>query len=756
MWPNKELDELMLKDLLTGALHQFLLMLRDPVIYLAIDEKNGAFTEDEILTIRIAKAKALLTIFHLDDALELALTLNEELAGEDCLDLQMLNLLTMIRIYTQKGDYDNQKSYTDEVYIRVKSSKNEALKLLVSSANIIFQHRELIDVEDEAETVAASIDQADHPYYRYLLLSWLGLIYTMLSKYDLALNYQSAAYDVCNQHQLSIGSLELCISLVATCAKMDKQEMAEHFYDIGLRLIAQLRLPVFKVGLDFNYAILKGKQADYKAAVLFYQKSLDALLASKQVLPEFLFDIYNRLADTLNYLDLGQQALHYQLKAEKIIGGLGHRERQVELSANIALSLISLSRWDEAIDRLKQAAHFYAKHDKQEALIRVTRDIGFYYQMRGDHLRGFAVMRKLDRLNAEYITSLQQSRSQMSDHKLKEIIRDSRAIKVKYDQLMNDISTRQAERFTGKSQAAKRVIDSAVLASMHREASVLIHGESGTGKEALAQMIHYSSPQKNQAFVSVNCAAISPALFEIEFFGGVAGQLSGLSQDHQGCFERAGQGTLFINEISVLPLEFQAKLLEAIDTKSYVPVGKEKALPLLCKIIASTNQDTFKMLEKGKFRLDLLHRLNTLEIVIPPLRERKEDISIFVDNFARSFARETNHQLPQIQDSFYERLNKYSFPGNVRELKNIIERIFILYYEPTWTKDILNHIDAFSVERSLSATLVEHKIQDIDKIRIIEALRKCKGKQKDAAKLLNMSESTLSRRIKRYKLKAKK
>lgn len=743
----------MLKNLLTGALHQILLMLRDPVIYLAIDEQSGAFAEDEILSIRIAKAKALLTIYHLDDGLQLALQLNDELAEEDCLDLQMLNLLTIIRIYTKKGDYQNQKTYTEEAFIRVKNSENEALKLLVNAANIIFLHRELIDIEERVEEIASAIDRADHPYYRYLLLSWLGAIYSMLSRHDLALNYQSAAYDVCSQHQLSIGSLELCIELVATCARIDKPELAEHFYDLGQRFIAQLRLPIFEVGLHFNYAILKGKEADYKAAALFYQKSLDALQASKQDLPELLFDIYNHLSWVLNHLDLGQEALHYQLKAEKIITGLGYQERQVELSTNIATSLISLDRGDEAIDRLKRAAQFYKKHDKREALIRVTRNIASYYEKREDYLRGFAVMRELDKLNAEYLTHLQQSRSQFSDDKLQEIIRDSREIKAKYDQLVDEISTRQAERFTGKSDAAKRVIDSAVLASMHPDASVLIQGESGTGKEVLARMIHYSSPQKNHPFIPVNCAAISPAHFELEFFGGAAGQLTGLSEDRQGHIEKAGEGTLFINEISALPRDFQAKLLQVIDTKTYTPVGRENALPLLCKIIASTNQDTLQMLGKGKFRLDLLHKLNTLEIVIPPLRQRREDICIFVENFARNFARETNHQLPQIQDSFYKKLNKYDFPGNVRELKNIIERIFILYYKPVWTEDILNNLHAFRQDKTFRSSLVEHKIQDIDKIRIVEALRKSGGKQKDAAKLLNVSESTLSRRIKRYRLK---
>jgi len=142
-----------------------------------------------------------------------------------------------------------------------------------------------------------------------------------------------------------------------------------------------------------------------------------------------------------------------------------------------------------------------------------------------------------------------------------------------------------------------------------------------------------------------------------------------------------------------------------------------------------------------------------LEISIPPLKERLEDIPVLVEHFARNFARETSKRLPRIRDSFYDRLNSYKFPGNVRELKNIIERIFILFYKPVWTAEILDNIDAFKRSIALRGSLINHNIKDLDKERIIEALQKTGGKQKTAAKLLNMTESTLCRKIKRYKIK---
>jgi DNA-binding NtrC family response regulator len=743
----------MVKDMLSPVLHQFLLMLRDPVMYLAIDEANCCFAEDEILAIRIAKAKALLAIFRIDAALERALQLDQELKADSLIDLEMLNLLTIIKACAHKGDYQAQKSYTDEAYIRVKNSNNEMVKALVKAENISTFYREHKDVEAEVKGLVDAIPKADNPYYRISLLVWLGRIYSLLGKYDLALNYRSAAYDVATQHQLSICSLELCIDIVANCANLHKQEMAENFYDLAQRLIAQLRLPIFEVRLNYNYAILKGSEKDFQAAVLFYQKSLTALDAAQTDLPQIRFDVYNNLANALNRLNQGKDALQYQLKAEKLIEGKDLGEIQINLSANIALSMIALKRWDEALDRLKKAAHYYKQNNKLEQEIQVTRALGFYYQIRQDYLRGYAVLHRLDELNQRYITSIQQDQSQLSDHKLQEIINDSKTIRAKYEQLLHEISKRQATRFIGQSKAAKRVIDSAVFASMHREASVLIQGESGSGKILVAQMIHYSSPQKNQPFVIANCAAISAADFELEFFGAAAGEHSGVPEERKGFFELAGEGTLFLNEISELPLDFQAKLLNAIDKQSFTPIGKEQAQNMRCKIIASTNHDTMQMLEQGKFRLDLLHRLNTLEIAIPPLRERLEDIPLLVEIFTRNIARETSKRLPQINDAFFERLNQYSFPGNVRELKNIIERIFILYYKPVWNAEILEHVDAFRRNQNLSGSLVEHNIKDIDRERIIEALQRTGGKQKTAAKLLNMSESTLCRRIKRYKLK---
>lgn len=743
----------MLNEKLTAILHQFLMMLRDPVIYLAIDENNGGFDADEIIFIRMAKARALLSMYRLNEAQDQSFKLYRELKDSSEPEIQLLNLITLINTQNLLGNNIGAKSYAEEAHLICIDAQDATVKTLVDCASITLINNKLKLMESKLQKLAKKLDNITQPFVRLCVLSCLGYGYNTLQKYDLGLSYYSAAYDLSNQHELSIASLETTFAILDCCAKLQKHKMGEEFYELGNRLIAQLRMYFFEVQLNFNYALLKYAIKDYKASIYFFQKSLQSLHSTDVKMPALLFEIYNNLAKALNHLELGEQALHYQLLAEKLLKEDSQKERRINLSANIALSLISLHNWEDALKRLREAERFYKQNHLIENLIKVSRALAYYYQKRNNYLRALVMMRRVDELNRDHITALKQKRSQISENKLQQILDDSRAIKAKYETLLNDISKRQIERFIGISKAAKRVIDSALLASMHRDASVLIHGESGTGKEVLARMIHYSSAQKNLPFVTVNCAAISPALFETEFFGSAAGNLTGTTKERHGFFEQAGAGTLFLDEISEIPHDFQAKLLWAMDTMKYNTVGKEDSKPIRCRLIASTNRDILELIKEDSLRLELLHRLNTLEISIPPLKERLEDIPVLVEHFARNFARETSKRLPRIRDSFYDRLNSYKFPGNVRELKNIIERIFILFYKPVWTAEILDNIDAFKRSIALRGSLINHNIKDLDKERIIEALQKTGGKQKTAAKLLNMTESTLCRKIKRYKIK---
>lgn len=743
----------MLTESVNLVMHQLLLMSRDPVLYLAIDETSGGFSQEEALTISVAKASALNSIYRLKEALKIALDLDKKLKNEELQVLEIFNLFTIISIYNKMGNKECSKSYTDEAYIRAQGTQDMILKTLAETYNIAIMQLDPTQINPLIEDAYQKITYTEHPYFRLCMLSRLGKIHEDLSQFNKAQDYFSTAYELSIQHQMSVMSLKLCIALIRNCAALGKHEMAEHFFAMAQHLIAQLRLPIFELELNLDYGLLKKSTGDYQAAVLFFNKSLHAAQKNQLDLPLLEFTVLSNLADCLNHMGQREQALSYQLDAENLIAGKGFLEMEIALSTRIADTLIADAKWDEAIRRLKEATSYYRQNNKIPELMQTMRSMAEFFRQKNDYQEGFAVLSELDKLNQKYIQDLRNSYSKVSDQKLNDIINESKTLHAKYENLLNEVVKRQSTRFIGNSKSAKRVIDSAILASMHREANVLITGPSGTGKEILAQMIHYSSPQKNEPFVPVNCAAISASLLDVYFFGAAAGQFTGSTKERKGFFEIASGGTIFIDEISELPMDFQAKLLHALDTKSFRPVGKDSILPLDCKIIASTQKDTLQMLANNEFRLDLLHRLNTLEISIPPLRERMEDIPLLVEYFSRIFARETNKRLPQIKDSFFNRLNEYDFPGNVRELKNIIERIFILYYEPIWTADILDNINVFRHDHQLRGKLLDHNIKDLDRERIIEALAKTGGKQKTAAKLLNMSESTLCRKIKKYNLK---
>lgn len=210
------------------------------------------------------------------------------------------------------------------------------------------------------------------------------------------------------------------------------------------------------------------------------------------------------------------------------------------------------------------------------------------------------------------------------------------------------------------------------------QAPVFISGESGSGKELVARAIHYSGPRANGPFIPVNCGAIPSELMESEFFGHKKGSFTGAYQDKQGLFQAADGGTLFLDEVADLPLQMQVKLLRAIQEKSVRPVGSEKEIPTNIRILSATHKNLPQEVANEKFRQDLFYRINVIELQVPALRQRTEDIPDLAQHFLREFASEAEVNCPRISREAQQALNKYNFPGNVRELENILERAFTL------------------------------------------------------------------------------
>lgn len=304
--------------------------------------------------------------------------------------------------------------------------------------------------------------------------------------------------------------------------------------------------------------------------------------------------------------------------------------------------------------------------------------------------------------------------------------------------------------FIGESHAIKQVLDLASTASKYNNTNVLITGESGTGKEIVARIIHYASEQKHNPFVPVNSSAVTDSLLESEFFGHVKGSFTGAIADKKGFFEVANGGTLFLDEIADMPFALQAKLLRAIEEKRIKRVGGVEEIEVEFRIISATNHDVDQLIKNKMFRLDLFHRLNTITINIPPLRERKEDIEPLLKYFVNYFAQRLKKPVPKINAQLVEALTNYDFAGNVRELRNMVERAMIFCSTST-----LSTLDFQLLPSSKpgSVTHVALNLEEQEQNLILHALNECNYNQILTARMLGISRDSLIRRMKKYNIK---
>ena len=293
------------------------------------------------------------------------------------------------------------------------------------------------------------------------------------------------------------------------------------------------------------------------------------------------------------------------------------------------------------------------------------------------------------------------------------------------------------------------------------QAPIYIHGESGVGKELVARLIHEHGPRAENAFIPVNCGAIPSELMESEFFGHKKGSFTGASADKQGLFQAADGGTLFLDEVADLPLSMQVKLLRAIQEKAIRPIGSQQEIMVNVRILSATHKNLHELTEQAKFRQDLYYRINVIELHVPSLRERPEDIPVLTNYFLQKIAHDWQTETPQLNQDALQALGEYSFPGNVRELENILERAMTLHEDKTITIEDLQLPDASingNTERDDNSstydkqTLLDPVLLEKEKEVIQQALIKTRYNKTAAAKLLGISFRALRYRLKKLGL----
>jgi two-component system response regulator PilR (NtrC family) len=312
----------------------------------------------------------------------------------------------------------------------------------------------------------------------------------------------------------------------------------------------------------------------------------------------------------------------------------------------------------------------------------------------------------------------------------------------------------------GKSPKMQRVYELVEKVSQTK-ANVLITGESGTGKELVAKAVHFNSARKDRSFVTLNCGAIPENLLESELFGHMKGSFTGAIANKRGLLEMAEGGTLFMDEIGELPLPLQVKLLRVIQEREFKRVGGIEDIKVDVRIISASNQDLQQKVAHSSFREDLFYRLNVIQIKIPPLRDRKEDIPLLVNHFVRKYSTDTGKEIEGISPEALELLLGYNFAGNVRELENIIERSITLETTPMIAdRHIRSYLNERMVSKGIPPTLeipeegmdLNKVVEDLEKAFILKALEQTDGVKKKAAEILGMNFRAMRYKLAKYDL----
>jgi DNA-binding NtrC family response regulator len=332
--------------------------------------------------------------------------------------------------------------------------------------------------------------------------------------------------------------------------------------------------------------------------------------------------------------------------------------------------------------------------------------------------------------------------------RLRESRLETNKLKDRQKQINEDLDTKYQE-IIGRSDAIMKVFDTIEMVA-GTDANVLILGENGTGKELVARAIHRHSKRTSEVFLSVDLGAVSETLFESELFGHTKGSFTDAKEDRAGRFETASGGTLFLDEIGNLSTPLQAKLLSVLQSRQVTRVGSNKAKPIDIRLICATNMHLYDMVKKSEFRQDLLYRINTIEINIPPLRDRLDDIPLLAEHYLGQFTKKYNKAIRSLSPSVLKRMQKYSWPGNVRELEHAVERAVIM------SRSMVLEADDFFLNQSGKETdeaavnLDAYNIEEMERILIRKALKRHNGNITQAAQELGLTRSSLYRRMEKY------
>jgi transcriptional regulator with PAS, ATPase and Fis domain len=529
------------------------------------------------------------------------------------------------------------------------------------------------------------------------------------------------------------------------------------------------------VDVDYNRALIQLNERQFDHALQLFRKIIESQIDFKpgRFYLGILFEDKNIfLGECHLYIGLiHKERKEYEEAIEHFQKSIGLNANQVSAAHNLADLYLQLQRYTDAIEQYRKVMKL---SPMGEEMIGAHLNLGIAYFENGqidEAIKQFSWILRRDPDNPDAVHNLNliyekqgiqpwQRGEQFglidTSEGASPIFGLSRGIE---SPAAEDLSLEKGIMIVGKSQEMLRVMRHARLAAAS-DSTVLIIGENGTGKELLAKAIYYNSPRRDKPFVVVNCGAIPENLLESDLFGHERGAFTGAYAQKLGRFELANHGTIFLDEIGDLSLPMQVKLLRVLQEKEFTHVGGTETIKVDVRIIAATNRDLKALVRERRFREDLYYRLNVLPIVLPPLRSRKEDIPLLVEHFLHKYNKRSLKPVQSLSPEEIETLREYDWPGNIRELENLVERAVVmgtqssLYLEElAKIKRMAQHWEEKSREQlPVSAPpRVSHKSLDaLEKDHIIQVLKSTHGNKRQTAHILGINPSTLWRKMKHY------
>lgn len=605
--------------------------------------------------------------------------------------------------------------------------------------NLASIYDSLGNLEKAIETILESLkireELGDDPG---IAANWLnlGVFYRELGKDEEALGYyeKALAYNRKSGRQQNI---PLCLNNIGNYY-LDK---GEHEKALSYLLEArQLKLEFedkseLDTLLENISLIYQDKLKDYPTSIIYAREALEVNLHTQNKLNRSR--IYQRLAVSHIRLNQYQEAWDYTESALKIIDE--HNYAKLKPDLYLVRAEINEGQGDllAACQNLKEYNRLLIELHQQENLDKIAEMQTRYETERKEKEAEIYRLKNIELENKNREIEEQKN-------KLEDTIKQLHASEIRYNFVSEELIRNIGSTLIGRSEIMKNVSKMISLVAKSENTNVLITGETGTGKEIVARSIHCASRRGKQHFYAVNCSAITETLFESQFFGHEKDAFTGATTAKPGWFEIANHSTLFLDEIGTLSFDQQAKLLRALEERCIVRVGAHREIPFDVRIISATNLNLTDRINSGEFRRDLFHRLAIFVINIPPLRERKDDIPLLLKHFLGMAAQAMNKKITRIENNVLDNLLEYDFPGNVRELKNMVERAVLVSDSSALQ---LEHFNIPLAKQDSGLGEVILPLEEMERELIIRALKASNFNRVKAARLLKVDRKVVERKI---------